>query len=108
MNILTVRSVLRLILRVHTTRTHNTTTATNSLFLYSPAAQCPADFFESGGRCYSVIDQVHMTWDECRAACQALDGGVLSTDLATFETAEELETFSITWLDVCKYCYVLL
>ncbi|XP_050736544.1 uncharacterized protein LOC127008441 [Eriocheir sinensis] len=65
------------------------------------AAQCPGDFFESGGRCYSVIDApgVNMTWDECRTACQAKDGAELSTDLATFETAEELEVFAITWLE---------
>nr|ADH53777.1 C-type lectin receptor protein [Eriocheir sinensis] len=65
------------------------------------AAQCPGDFFVSNGNCFSVIDMpgVNMTWDECRLACKAKDGGELNSDLATFDTAEELEAFSITWLD---------
>ncbi|KAG0715832.1 hypothetical protein GWK47_011034 [Chionoecetes opilio] len=69
------------------------------------AAQCPMDFFESGGRCYSVIDKpgVNMTWEECRGFCVLKgEGGEMATDLATFDNAEQLEAFSITWLDISQ------
>lgn len=68
------------------------------------AAQCPTDFFESGGRCFSVIDKpgVNMTWEECRGFCQLLSEGEFTSDLAYFDTTEELEVFSTTWLDVSQ------
>ena len=73
--------------------------------LPSTAANCPPNFFESGGLCFSVIDKpgVNMTWDECRGLCEKEAEGEWKADLAVFDNAEELETFSITWLEICEF-----
>ncbi|XP_045123239.1 uncharacterized protein LOC123511434 isoform X1 [Portunus trituberculatus] len=66
------------------------------------AAQCPSNFFESGGHCFSVIDKpgVNMTWEECRGLCELEGEGEWKADLAVFDNAEQLEAFSITWLEI--------
>ncbi|KAK8401187.1 hypothetical protein O3P69_002745 [Scylla paramamosain] len=66
------------------------------------AAQCPSNFFESGGHCFSVIDKpgVNMTWEECRGLCELEGEGEWKVDLAVFDNAEQLEAFSITWLEI--------
>ena len=45
-----------------------------------------------------------MTWEECRPLCEAEAEGEWKADLAVFDTAEELEEFSITWLEECECC----
>ncbi|KAK8372463.1 hypothetical protein O3P69_012544 [Scylla paramamosain] len=66
------------------------------------AAQCPSDFFESEGLCFNVIDKPgqNLTWEECRILCEIEDEGEWKSDLAVFDNAEELEAFSITWLEI--------
>ncbi|XP_045123584.1 uncharacterized protein LOC123511620, partial [Portunus trituberculatus] len=71
-------------------------------FIHSTAANCPPKFSESGGLCLSVIDKprVNMTWEECRGLCEKEAEGEWKADLAVFGNAEELEAFSITWLEI--------
>lgn len=76
--------------------------------LYPPppptVAQCPELFFPSGTGCFTVVDDPgrNMTWDECRQECQARGSVDLLVDLATFQKAEELETFSQTWMEISR------
>ncbi|MPC46223.1 hypothetical protein E2C01_039937 [Portunus trituberculatus] len=65
-------------------------------------AQCPSNFFESEGLCFNVIDRPgeNMTWAECRILCEVEGEGQWKSDLAVFDNAEELEAFSITWLEI--------
>ncbi|XP_045123233.1 uncharacterized protein LOC123511427 [Portunus trituberculatus] len=66
------------------------------------AAACPPNFFESEGLCFNVIDKPgeDMTWEECRGLCEKEAEGEWKADLAVFDNAEELEEFSITWLEI--------
>lgn len=69
------------------------------------AAQCPADFFQSGSGCFGIVDQpgLNMTWDECRSYCQAYSSAEWTVDLASFDDCYDLETFCQTWRDVGKW-----
>ena len=45
-----------------------------------------------------------MTWEECQGLCEKEAEGEWKADLAVFDNAEELEEFSITWLEICECC----
>ena len=72
--------------------------------LFSTAAACPPNFFESEGLCFNIIDKPgeDMTWEECQGLCEKEAEGEWKADLAVFDNAEELEEFSITWLEICE------